>query len=90
MTHMEKVELVMVLEEKMLSAWERRKRRLERVPPHIVADALIKARKGKLLSEQEFIASHLGFLPGERIPTVEEHPEQGRREIVNRNGRLGI
>jgi hypothetical protein len=71
MTHEERVELAMLLEESTLSNWERRKRRLERIFPAVHAEALIKARKGEPLTEQEFIAANLGFLPGE-LPNVEE------------------
>lgn len=60
-----KLELAMLLQERMLSNWERRKRRLERIPMDVVTRALNKARRGEPLTQEEFIASHLGFLSGE-------------------------
>lgn len=61
-----KLELVMVLQERLLSNWERRKRRLERIPPEVAAEGMIKAMKGQPLTLEEYIGANLGFLPGER------------------------
>jgi hypothetical protein len=61
-----KLELVMLLQERALSSWERRKRRLERIPPTVAAAGLIKARKGEPLTFEEYVGANLGFLPGER------------------------
>lgn len=79
MTYMEKVELVSLLQERTLSNFERRKRRLEGIPLDITAEALIKARDGEPLTEQEYIASHLGFLPGE-IPKAAEYLSEWRKK----------
>jgi hypothetical protein len=83
MTH--KLELVRLLQERTLSNWERRKRRLERIPLAVAAEALIKARKGEPLTEQEYIASHLGFLPGE-IPKAAEYLSQWRKKQLSESG----
>ena len=66
MTH--KLELVMLLEERMLSNWERRKRRLERIPAAVAAEGMMKAQKGEPLTLEEYIGANLGFVPGETIP----------------------
>lgn len=81
MTH--KIELARLLQERTRSNWERRKRRLERIPLDVVAEALIKARKGEPLTEQEYIAANLGFLPGETIPGVEAYRSQLRKKILS-------
>lgn len=75
-----RIELLRLLEERTLSNWDRRKRRLERVPLDVAAEALIKARRGEPLTEEEFIAANLGFLPGETIPKVEDHRIQERKK----------
>ena len=64
-TREERMELVRLLEERTLSDWERRKRRLESIPIEVTAEALTRARFGKPLTREQYIASHLGFLPGE-------------------------
>ena len=84
----DKIELVMLLQERTLSNWERRKRRLERIPLAVAAEALIKARKGEPLTEQEYIASHLGFLPGETIPKVKDNRSQERKKGSSASGGL--
>jgi hypothetical protein len=61
-----KLELVMVLQERSFSNWERRKRRLERIPLEVAAEGMIKAMKGQPLTLEEYIGANLGFLPGER------------------------
>ncbi len=66
MTREERTELVRLLEERNLSEWERRKRRLESIPIEVVAEALTRARLGKPLTLEQYVASHLGFLPGEK------------------------
>ena len=60
-----KLELALLLQERTLSNWERRKRRLERIPPDVAAAGMIKARKGEPLTLEEYIGANLGFLPGE-------------------------
>jgi hypothetical protein len=75
-----KLELVMLLQERALSNWERRKRRLERIPPTVAAAGLIKARKGEPLTLEEYIRASLGFLPGEAIPKVEDYRNQERKK----------
>jgi len=42
MTHEDEVEFATLLEESALSSWERRKRRMERIPSEIEAEAPIK------------------------------------------------
>jgi hypothetical protein len=61
-----KHELVRLLQEITLSNWERRKRRLEGIPPEVAAQGMIKAMKGQPLTLEEYIGANLGFLPGER------------------------
>ena len=61
-----KAELVMLLQERTLSNWERRRRRLQRIPMDVVLLGVAKTRKGEPLTLEEYVASHLGFLPGER------------------------
>ena len=60
-----RLELVMLLEEKTLSPFERRRRRLESIRPGVLVPALQKARTGKPLNLEEYVAVNLGFLPGE-------------------------
>jgi hypothetical protein len=75
-----RLELAMLLQERTLSNWERRKRRLERIPLSVVTEAIRKARKGEPLTLEGYIASHLGFLPGE-LESMRERDvaEQGER-----------
>jgi hypothetical protein len=61
----EKEELMNLLEERTLSSFERRKRRLQQVPIESVAEAVSRARHGLSLTRQQFIAAHLGFTPEE-------------------------
>ena len=61
-----KHELVRLLQEITLSNWERRKRRLERIPAAVAAEGMLKAQKGEPLTLEEYIGANLGFLPGER------------------------
>jgi hypothetical protein len=65
MTHALKEELVRLLEERSLSNFERRKRRLQSIPLDILPEALNRARDGLPLTREQYIASHVGFLPGE-------------------------
>ena len=60
-----RLELARLLQERTLSNFERRKRRLQRIPMEVVVSGVTKARKGEPLTLEEYIASHLGFLPGE-------------------------
>jgi hypothetical protein len=60
-----RLELARLLQQRTLSNWERRKRRLQRIPIDVVLSGLVKARNGEPLTLEEYIASHLGFLPGE-------------------------
>ena len=61
-----KRELVRVLEVRVLSNFERRKRRLQAIPLDGLAEAIEKARKGLPLTPDQYILANLGFLPGER------------------------
>ena len=65
MTHDLKEELARLLEVRTMPNFERRRRRLEGVPLDMVAEALNRARFGLPLTKEQYIASHLGFLPGE-------------------------
>ena len=65
MNHALKEELVRLLEVRTMSDFERRKHRLERIPLDVVPEALSRARQGLPLTAEQYIASHLGFLPGE-------------------------
>ena len=60
-------ELVMLLEERTLSHFERRRRRrrLQTIRPDVRVPALQRARTGKPLTLEEYVAVNLGFLPGE-------------------------
>jgi hypothetical protein len=70
-------ELAALLEERTLSNWERRKRRLKLIPTEVVVSGLAKARKGEPQTLEEYIGSHLGFLPGER-ERIEKQAAEGR------------
>jgi hypothetical protein len=72
-----RVELAMLLQERTLSNFERRKRRLQRIPMNVVYSAVAKARKGEPLTLEEYIASHLGFLPGERESIEKQRAAEG-------------
>ncbi len=63
MTEADKRELAALLEYRSLSDFERRKRRLLAIPVGVVAEALERHRKGLPLTTEQYIASHLGFLP---------------------------
>jgi hypothetical protein len=65
MTHALKEELVRLLEVRTMSNFERRKRRLQSIPLDVLPEALRRARDGLPLTTEQYIASHLGFLPGE-------------------------
>jgi hypothetical protein len=79
-----KVELAKLLEEATLSNFERRKRRLARIPMDVVVSGLLKISRdrGEPLTLEEFIGTHLGFLPGERerLPSSQEYLEKLRLE----------
>jgi hypothetical protein len=81
-----RLELAMLLQERTLSNWERRKRRLERIPLSVVTEALRKARKGEPLTLEEYIASHLGFLPGELESMRERDAAEQSERQVGRQG----
>lgn len=66
-------ELAALLEERTLSLWERRGRRLKCIPPDVVYSGISKARKREPLTLAEFVASHLGFLPDEYRASVLEY-----------------
>ncbi len=65
-----KIELIRLLKERTLSSFERRNRRLQRIPLDVVGEAITKARKGERLTEQEYLVVNLGFLPGEPRPKI--------------------
>jgi hypothetical protein len=76
-----RLELARLLQERTLSNFERRKRRLRRIPMNVVYSGVAKARKGEPLTVEEYIASHLGFLPGER----ERIEKQRAAEVRGKN-----
>jgi hypothetical protein len=65
MTRALKEELVRSLEVRTMSNFERRKRRLQSIPLDTIPEALNRARDGLPLTTDQYIAAHLGFLPGE-------------------------
>jgi hypothetical protein len=65
MTDSDKRELIRLLEYRALSDFERRKRRLQSIPLDVLPEALDRARDGLPLTTEQYIVSHLGFLPGE-------------------------
>jgi hypothetical protein len=60
-----RLELALLLEEKLKSSWERRKARLESIPVETVGPALARQREGLPLTLEEYVVTHLGFLPTE-------------------------
>ena len=65
MTESEKIELMQLLEERVLSDFERRRRRLLSIPMERVGPALGKAREETPLTREEFIVVNFGSLPEE-------------------------
>ena len=76
-----KAELMMLLQERTLSNWDRRHRRLLRIPMDVVGRAVGKAFRREPLTLEEFIAANLGFLPGERerLEQLKGRPGSGRK-----------
>ena len=72
-------ELVALLEERTSSNWDRRGRRLERLSPGRIYTSVSKARRGEPLTLEEYIVSHLGFLPGERERLEQREAEEAAR-----------
>jgi len=71
MTNAKAQELIMLLEERKLSNFERRQRRLQAIPLTVVTEAFKQADRGLPLTAEQYAALNLGFLPGER-ETLEE------------------
>ena len=65
MTGSEKIELMQLLEERALSDFERRRRRLLAIPVERVGPAVRKAREETPLTREEFIVVNFGSLPEE-------------------------
>ena len=65
MTESEKIELMQLLEERALSDFERRRRRLLAIPVERVGPAVRKAREETPLTREEFIVVNFGSLPEE-------------------------
>jgi hypothetical protein len=64
--------LVMLLEERTLSHFERRKRRLERIPWPVRSSALRKGwARDKHVTREEWIVLHLGWVPEEREQMIQ-------------------
>jgi hypothetical protein len=61
----ERMELLRLFEAGKISQWELRKRRLELVPLEAIPEALERDRRGLALTDQQYCASHLGFMSGE-------------------------
>ena len=68
----EKRELLQILEERTMSDWHRRRRRLLAAEARLremgnfnLADIVERARSGKPLTTDQFIVANFGFLPGE-------------------------
>ncbi|NDQ55467.1 MAG: hypothetical protein GZ088_00170 [Acidipila sp.] len=69
MTEQERWELATLLEERTLSNFERRRRRFNAASQSAsFATAITKARKKLPLTVDEYVLSHVGFLPGEKLP----------------------
>ena len=74
----QKVELVTLLEERLLSNFERRRRRMQaawdrlKESGRMLAWAVEKDRKHGDLSIDEYLVTHLGFRPAEREQLEEE------------------
>lgn len=77
MTHALKEELVRLLEVRTMSNFERRKRRLQSIPLDVLPEALNWARDGLPLTIEQYIASHLGFLPGETPKVRDREADKG-------------
>jgi hypothetical protein len=65
MTPEEKRELMHLLEERTLSSFERRKRRLLEIPMSNIYEALSRSRAGLALTKEQFIVASMGFTPEE-------------------------
>jgi len=87
-------ELVMLLEERTLSHFERRKRRLARIPSSVRSSALRKAWKNRhcwekegqerlRVTRDEWIVLHLGWLPEEREKLIEFMESRGYKRCRN-------
>jgi hypothetical protein len=64
-------ELVTLLEERTLSHFERRKRRLQRTPWPVTVSALRKSwARDKRVTREEWIVLHVGWAPEERVLSV--------------------
>jgi hypothetical protein len=94
----EKEELLLLMEEASLSEFERRKRRLHKIPMEVVTRAITKARKGEKLTREKYIAANFDFLPGELIPERRERDnlryeramEESRQRVLDEWRRLRL
>jgi hypothetical protein len=81
----------MLLEERRLSNFERRKRRLKRIPMEVTTCGLLKISRdrGEPLTLEEYISTHAGFLPceWEPLPSSQEYLERLRLESLRRSAR---
>ena len=85
MTESEKIELMQLLEERALSDFERRRRRLLATPVERVGPAIRKAREETPLTREEFIVVNLGFLPEELFSPEQLEALERRGYQLNRS-----
>jgi len=89
-------ELVMLLEERTLSHFERRKRRMQRIPMSVVVSAITKGRKrgrtpgsnDRPLTREEWIVLYAGWVPEEREQLIQFMESRGYKRC--RNCGLGV
>jgi hypothetical protein len=77
-------ELVTLLEERTLSHFERRKRRLQRIPWPVRVSALRKGReRDQRVTREEWIVLHLGWVPEEREQMIQFFESRGYSRCRN-------
>jgi hypothetical protein len=79
-----KEELVTLLEERTLSHFERRKRRLQRIPMTVTVSAIRKGwERDKRVTREEWIVLHLGWVPEEREQMIQFLESRGYSRCRN-------
>ena len=77
-------ELVTLLEERTLSHFERRKRRLQRIPWPVTLSAIRKGWAGdKRVTREEWIVLHAGWIPEEREHMIQFFESRGYSRCRN-------
>ena len=77
-------ELVMLLEERTLSHFERRKRRLQRIPWPVTLSAIRKGwARDKRVTREECIVLHAGWIPEEREHMIQFFESRGYARCRN-------